>query len=107
MLDLRVPGAAVHRLDLANLGPAVGGEVDDEGGVRRLGDIGVLLGADDEDGEVGAVGVGDEPLVAVDHPLVTVRLCACVRISVGSEPATSGSVMAKHDHAVPSHSGRR
>ena len=32
---------------------------------------------------------------------------ACVRISVGSEPATSGSVMAKHDHTVPSHSGRR
>ena len=28
-------------------------------------------------------------------------------MSVGSEPATSGSVMAKHDRAVPSHSGRR
>ena len=32
---------------------------------------------------------------------------ACERMSVGSEPATSGSVMAKHDQAVPSHNGRR
>ena len=32
---------------------------------------------------------------------------ACVRISVGSLPATSGSVMAKHERAVPSQSGRR
>ena len=28
-------------------------------------------------------------------------------MSVGSLPATSGSVMAKHERAVPSHSGRR
>ena len=28
-------------------------------------------------------------------------------MSVGSEPATSGSVMAKQERAVPSHSGRR
>src|SRR5437763_303524 len=28
-------------------------------------------------------------------------------MSVGSEPATSGSVMAKHDRMVPSHNGRR
>ena len=32
---------------------------------------------------------------------------ADVWMSVGSDPATSGSVMAKHDHVVPSHSGRR
>ena len=32
---------------------------------------------------------------------------AWVRMSVGSEPATSGSVIAKHDMTVPSHSGRR
>ena len=30
-----------------------------------------------------------------------------VWISVGSEPATSGSVIAKHDQVVPSHNGRR
>ena len=32
---------------------------------------------------------------------------ALVRMSVGSDPATSGSVMAKHDRTVPSHMGRR
>ena len=32
---------------------------------------------------------------------------ALVWISVGSEPATSGSVIAKHDAVVPSHSGFR
>src|SRR5262245_9973141 len=34
-------------------------------------------------------------------------LTAWVRISVGSEPATSGSVIAKHERWTPSHSGRR
>ena len=62
----------MHRLDLAHLGPAVGGQVDEERRVRRLRQVGVVLGAGDEDGEVGPVGVGDEPLVPVDHPLLAV-----------------------------------
>ena len=70
--DLGVAAGAVHRLDLAHLGPAVLREVDDERGVRGLRDVGVVLGARDEDREAGAVRVADEPLVAVDDPLVAV-----------------------------------
>ena len=42
------------------------------------------------------LGAGDEPLVTVDHPVVAV-LHRAVWISVGSEPATSGSVIAKQE----------
>ena len=35
------------------------------------------------------------------------RFTALVRICVGSEPATSGSVIAKHERTLPSASGRR
>ena len=52
--------------------PARRRDVDDERRVGRLRKVGVVLGAGDEDGERGAAGVGDEPLVAVDHPLVAV-----------------------------------
>ena len=70
--DLGVPGRSVHRLDLADLVPAVGGQVDEERGVRRLRHLGIVLGAGDEDREVRPVGVGDEPLVPVEHPLLAV-----------------------------------
>jgi len=43
------------------------------------------------------------PLITHSSPSVYARVC----ISVGSEPATSGSVMAKHERAVPSQSGLR
>ena len=43
------------------------------------------------------------PLMTHSSPSCT----AVVRMSVGSEPATSGSVMAKQLMAMPSHSGRR
>ena len=54
--------------------PPVARQVDDERGVGRLGDLGVVLGAGDEDGELRAAGAGDEPLVAVDDPLVAVAV---------------------------------
>ncbi len=41
------------------------------------------------------------PSMTHSSPWSTAR----VRMSVGSEPATSGSVMAKHDRSVPSHMG--
>ena len=40
--------------------------------LAACGYVGVVLGAADEDGEVGPVGLRDEPLAAVDHPLVAV-----------------------------------
>ena len=43
------------------------------------------------------------PLITHSSPSFSAR----VWMSVGSEPATSGSVMAKHDMAVPSHRRRR
>ena len=43
------------------------------------------------------------PLITHSLPSGTAR----VRMRVGSEPATSGSVMAKHDRMVPSHIGVR
>ena len=48
------------------------GQVDDEARVAGLRDLGVLLGAGDEQRELRAAGAGDEPLVAVDDPLVAV-----------------------------------
>ena len=42
--------------------------------LRRLRDLRILLGAGDEQRELGAASAGDEPLVAVDHPLVAVAV---------------------------------
>src|SRR6266545_693478 len=61
--DLGVAGGAVHGLDLAHALPALRRDVDDEPGVGRLRPLRIVLGAGDENGEVGAAGVGDEPLV--------------------------------------------
>ena len=55
--DLGVTGAAVHGLDLAHVVPALLGQVDDEGRVRRLRDVGILLGAAHEDREARPPGV--------------------------------------------------
>ncbi len=44
--------------------------------LAACGQLGVVLGAGDEDGEAGPAGVGDEPLVAVDDPLVAVLVGA-------------------------------
>ena len=53
--------------------PALGRDVDDERGVRRLRELGVVLGARDEDREAAPRrALRDEPLVAVDDPLVAV-----------------------------------
>ena len=45
------PVAAVHRLDLAHPVPALRRDVDDERGVGGLREVGVVLGAGDQDGE--------------------------------------------------------
>ncbi len=88
---------AVHRLDLAHLGPALGGEVDDERRVGRLRQVGIVLGAGDEDGEVGPVGVGDEPLVPVDDPLVAVL----VGVGLDQRRVGAGDLGLGHREARP------
>ena len=70
--DLAVVVATRHRLDVTDDVPALRRQVDDEARVGGLRDVGIVLGAGDEHRELGAAGAGDEPLVAVDHPLVAV-----------------------------------
>ncbi len=70
--DLAVVAASGHGVDVADDLPALDGQVDEEGGVAGLRRVGVLVCASDEDGKVGALRAGDEPLVAVDHPVVAV-----------------------------------
>ena len=73
--------------------------------LAACGQVGVVLGAGDEDGELARRAPRDEPLVAVDDPLVAVRY-ARVWMSVGSEP---GDLGLGHGEAraepLPSHSG--
>ena len=95
--DLGVPGAAVHRLDLADLGPPLARQVDDERRVRRLRQVRVVLGAGDEDGEVGPVGVGDEPLVPVEHPLLAVL----VALGLDQRRVGAGDLRLGHGEARP------
>ena len=95
--DLAVTGAPVHRLDLADLGPPVGGEIDDEGGVGRLWEVGVVLGPGDEDREVGPVGVGNEPLVTVEHPLLAVL----VPLGLDQRRVGTGHLRLGHREARP------
>ncbi len=66
----------MHRLDLAHVVPALGRQVDEEAGVGRLGPLGVVLGAGDQDREARSTSARDEPLVPVDHPLVAVLIGA-------------------------------
>src|SRR3989304_2362731 len=49
--DLAVVVAAAHRLDVAHHLPALGGDVDQEGRVRRLRHLGLVLRAPDQDRE--------------------------------------------------------
>ena len=69
----------------------------------------VRLGVGDrhDDQEVGHRGVGGEPLVAVDDPLVAVEHGAWSASSVGSEPAVSGSVIENAERRSPASSGYR
>ena len=70
--DFAVSRAAVHCFDLTNFVPPDMRQVDDERGVCGLRYIGVLFGSCDQDREVRAVCVGDEPFMAVDHPLIAI-----------------------------------
>ena len=104
--DLTVTRRAVHGLDLANLRPPFGGEIDDEGGVSGLREIGVTLGPAHEDRELARWAFEMNHLC----PLITHSSPSTYPVdwmSVGSEPATSGSVIAKQLVATPSQSGRR
>ena len=75
--------------------------------VGGLGQVGLVLGAADEDGELRAPCTGDEPLVAVDDPLVAVL----DRRSCGSASGPSRRPRARSWRSrtgrSPSHSGRR
>ena len=70
--DLAVVALTGHRVDVAHDLPAGVLGLDDEGGVARLRRIRIGVGPGDHDGETRPVGSRDEPLVAVDHPVVTV-----------------------------------
>jgi hypothetical protein len=71
--DLAVVVSAGHRLDVAHQLPARRRKVDQERAVRRLGDLGLVLGTRDRDREAGAAHPRDEPLVPVDHPHLTLE----------------------------------
>ena len=88
---------ARHRVDVAHDGPAVRRQVDDEARVGRLRDLRVLLGAGDEQRELGAAGAGDEPLVAVDHPLVAVA----VGLGLDQRRVGAGDLRLGHREARP------
>ena len=71
--DLAVVVGSTHGLDVAHDLPARRRNVDQERGVHRLGDLGLGLGARDQDRELRAARARDEPLVAVDHPVIAVQ----------------------------------
>ena len=70
--DLAVVADAGHRVDVADDLPTFGRDIDEERRVARLRRVRVGVGAGDEDREARTLRAGDEPLVAVDHPVVTV-----------------------------------
>ena len=70
--DLAVVAAPRQRVDVAHDLPTVRRRVDQEGRVARLRRVCVGVGAGNEDGEAGAARPRDEPLVAVDNPVVAV-----------------------------------
>ena len=82
----------MHRLDLADLVPTLGGQIDQERRVGGLGQIRVVFGARDENREVGTVGVGDEPLVPVEHPLLAVL------VAVGADQCGVGACDFRFGH---------
>ena len=95
--DLAVVVASRHGLYVADDLPAGPVGLDDEGRVGGLGEVGVVLGAGDEDGELGSPGPGDEPLVAVDHPLVAVLVGA----SLDERGVGAGDLGLGHGEARP------
>lgn len=50
-------GRAVHRFYLANLIPTDARDIDEEGRVSGAGLLGIVFGPDDQNGEIGSVGV--------------------------------------------------
>ena len=70
--DFAVTGTAMHSFDLANLVPTIRWDIDDERRIGGLGNVRVLFGTTNQDGEVGPVGIGDEPFMAIDDPLVAI-----------------------------------
>ncbi len=70
--DLAMVVAARHGVDVTDHLPPIARQIDDERRVRRLRQVGIVLGARHHDGERRPAGAGDEPLVAVDDPLVSV-----------------------------------
>ena len=94
--DLAVAGTTVHRLDLANPVPARRRDVDDECRVGRLRQIGVVLGARQEDGETRPPSIGDEPLVTIDDPLVAVAH----RCGTNQRRIASGNFGLRHGEAA-------
>ena len=84
------------------------GDVDDERGVGglRAGRGCPRCGAI-EDGELGPAGVGDEPLVAVDDPLVAVLDGAWSGSASGRSRRPRARSWRSSSSPCPSHSGRR
>ncbi len=88
---------ARHRVHVAHDVPPVRRQVDDEARVGRLRDLRILLGAGDEQRELGAASAGDEPLVAVDHPLVAVA----VGLGLDQRRVGAGDLRLGHREARP------
>ena len=73
-VDLAVVVATRHGLDVSNNFPPRTRQVDNEAGVGGLGNFWVFLGSSDQQRELRAPRPGNEPLVPVDDPLVTVAV---------------------------------
>ena len=69
--------------------------------LAACGQVRVVLGAGDEDGEVGPVGVGDEPLVPVEHPLLAVL----VALGLDQRRIRPGHLGLGHGEARPARAG--
>ena len=67
-------GAPMHGFDLAHLVPAIAWKVNDERGIGGLRKVRIVFSAADQDGKLRPIGVGDEPLVAIDHPFFTILI---------------------------------
>jgi hypothetical protein len=72
--DLAVIVPTGHRLHVANDVETLTGDVHDETGVCRLRNLGIIFGSGDQQCKLGTTSTGDEPLVAIDDPFVTVLI---------------------------------
>jgi hypothetical protein len=101
--DLAVVVAAGEGVHVAHDLPAFVGQVDQERRIGRLGQLGIVLRAGDEDGELRPAGAGDEPLVALDDPLVAVGVGAGLdqrgvgagNLGLGHGEAAAGAALAQ------------